>query len=281
LYEVGTCGHWTSLKFDLPSRAEAFSFHALVNVEWWVTDSTKVVKNGVKDIREALSPPLNSRLSAITRQFDVEDTAAAEAKALESLTDQPIGEEYGLCSRVSLRMQMDEPTVAHEAAIRQVRREIKLELETQELRLLREESTTTLITKRVERYRNIILNGDYDQFALQLAQNPHEVATVVQMLHDERHDKRRNVTDFVIRLLDSGAIERYEVEDQLRVALGWLKENIDTVFRGPEQPAGRPGRLDPNVLPPIDIPESGLPDPPLVDPVRPPGAAPTHDAGKP
>jgi hypothetical protein len=108
-------------------------------------------------------------------------TPAAEAKALESLKEHPVGGEYGLWSSVVLRMQMDEPTVTHAAAIRQVQREIRLERETQMLRLLREESTTTLMTRRVERYRNIIITGDYDQFALQLVQNPPEVGTVIQM----------------------------------------------------------------------------------------------------
>lgn len=176
---------------------------------------------------------------------------------------------------------MDESTVTHAAAIRQVQREIKLEHETQELRLLREESTTTLMARRVERYRAIILAGDCDQFALQLAQNPHEVGTVVQMLRDQRHDNLRNTTDFVTRLIDSGAIDRYEINDQVRAALDWFKEATDTVLWGPEQPARIPAKCDFDALPPTDIPDPGLPDAPLVDPVRPPGDAPTHGAGKP
>lgn len=282
LYEVDMGRHWTSLELDLPSREEAFPIHAVVNVEWRVTDPAQIVRDGVNDVREALFPSLYHWLSTITRQFDVEDTAAAEGKALEALlTGQPIGDEYGLRTRISLRMRMDEPTATYAAKIREVQREISLEHETQKLRLLREESTTTLITRRVERYRTIILAGDYDQFALQIAQNPDEVATVVQMLRDERHDNRRNVTDFVTRLLDSGAIDRYEINDQVRAALDWLKEATDTVLRGPEQPARIPAQRDCNALPPADIPESGLPDLPPVDPVRPPENAPTHDIGKP
>ena len=281
LYEVNMGLHRTRLKLDLPSHAEAFPFHAVVNVEWRVDDPAKVVENGVNDVREAFFPALHQQLSTITRQFDVENTPAAEAKALESLIEHPVGGKYGLLSSVALRMQMDEPTVTHAAEIRQVQREIRLEHKTQMLRLLREELTTTLMTKRVERYRNIIITGDYDQFALQLAQNPHEVGTVIQMLRDQRHDNLRNTTDFVTRLIDSGAIDRYEINDQVRAALDWFKEATDTVLWGPEQPARIPAKCDFDALPPTEIPEPGLPDTPPANPVQPPGGEPTHGAGKP
>ncbi|MGH3773279.1 MAG: hypothetical protein ACRDRW_18100 [Pseudonocardiaceae bacterium] len=282
LYEVDMGLHWTSLKFDLPSHAEAFPFHAVIDIEWRVTNPDRVVKNGMNDVREALSPSLHHRLSAITRQFDVQDTAAAEAKAHKSLTDQPIGGEYGLESHVpSLRMQMDEPTVIYAAAIRQVQREISLERETQALRLLRENSTTTLITRRVERYRDIIVAGDYDQFALQIAQNPDEVATVVQMLRNERLEKYRNFADFVTRLVDSGAIERYEIDDLVKPVLDWFKEAPTNTIRSLEQAAKMPVQHDFGGLPPADTPDSSLPDPPPIHPVRPPGDAPTHGAEKP
>jgi hypothetical protein len=281
LYEVDMGLHWTSLEFDLPSLEEAFPFHAVVDIEWRVIKPAQVVRDGVNDVREALSPVLHHQLSAITRGFSVEETPAAEKKVFESLSNHPIGAEYGLRSRVYVQMRMDEPTVTYAAAIRKVQREIKLEHETQELRLLREESTTALITRRVERYRAIILAGDYNQFALQLAQNPDEVAAVVQMLRDERHDNRRSVIDFVTHLLDSGAIDRYEINDQVQAALNWLKEATDTVLRGPEQPTTISGQRESDALPATCLPESNLPDPPQVEPMRSPEGPPTHGAGKP
>ncbi len=280
LYEVDMGRHWTSLEFDLPSREEAFPFHAIVDVEWCVINPTKVVRDGVNDVRESLSPSLRHQLSTITRQFDVEDTAAAEKAAFKWLTDHSIGCEYGLQSRAFLRMRMDDPTVTHVAAIREVRRKIELEPGTQELNLRREESAITLLTRRVEFYRDIILDGDCDQFALQLAQNPHEVGTVIQMLRDERHGKLRTTTDFVTRLLDSGAIERHDIYDQVRTLLDWLKESTDTIIRGPERPARILVQRDSDEFPPTDVPESDPPDSLPVDPVRPPGDAPTHGAGK-
>jgi hypothetical protein len=259
LYEVDMGKHWTALELEVPSRAEAFGFRAAIDVEWWVENPVQIVKDGVYDVRRALEPHLRQRLSTITRGFDVEESARAERAVAAALEDQPVGSEYGLVARVFLRLWMDEPTVDHAAAVRRVQREVQLERETQLLRILREQSTTQVIAERVVRYRRILSSGDIDKFALQLAQNPDEVPAVVQMLREERHNNRRAVTDFVTRLLDSGAIDRYEIDDQVREALRWLKEATDTVIAG----RGQRGRIlvdGASSLPPSELPESDLPE---------------------
>jgi hypothetical protein len=257
LYEVDMGLHWTRLEFQLPSRHEELPFYAVVDLEWRVHDPIQVVRDGIKDIHKALYPPLHHRLSALTRESSMEHTSAVEKRAFESLANQPIGKEYGLSTNAFVRMHMEEK-------IRDVRREVALERETQALRLLREESTTTLVNARVERYRAIILAGDYNQFALQLAQNPDDAAAVVKMLHDDR----RRVIDFVIHLLNSGAVDRYEIDDQVRAALDWLKQATDTVIH-PDQPTKVPGPRAPDALPLAELPEPDAPGPQQVDPVWP------------
>jgi hypothetical protein len=263
LYEIDMGRHWTRVELAVPSRSEAFSFDAVVDVEWWVEDPVKIVKHGVYDVRKALEPHLWHRLSATTRSFEVEDNALAEGAAAASLAVLPVGTEYGLVTRAFLRLRMDTPTVQHASAVRDVRREIELEQETQMLRLLREESTAVLVDRRLARYRGILLSGDFDQFALQLAQNPDEVPAVVEMLREERHRNRRAVTDFVTHLLDSGAIDRHEVNDQVREALRWLKEATDAVLTGPDASGRVPGGRAQSALPAAELPQAELPEPPL------------------
>lgn len=270
LYEVDIGLHWTRLEFELPSRHEAVPFYAVVDLEWRVVDPVKVVTDGIKDVRKALYPRLHHRLSALTRECSMDDTSAVEKDAFESLNNQRVGEDYGLWTNVFVRMHMEEK-------IRDVRREIALERETQTLRLLREESTTVLINKRVERYRSIIGAGDYNQFALQLAQNPDEAMAVVKMLHENR----RNVIDFVTHLLDSGAIDRYEINDQVRVALEWLKQATDTVLHPMEQPAGIPAPRAPDALPVSEMPQQNSLEPQQVDPMWPPKSGHGQGARKP
>ncbi len=270
LYEIDMGRHWTRIELELPSRSEAFAFNAVINVEWWVEEPVLIVKNGVYDVRKALDPHLWQRLSAITRRFEVEESAEAEAMAARSLSELPVGIEYGLVTRAFLRLRMDTPTVQHASAVRDVQHKIELERATQQLRLLREESTAKLIDIRVTRYREILLSGDYDQFALQLAQNPDEVPAVVQMLRDERHNNQRAVTDFVTRLLDSGAIDRHEIDDQVREALRWLKQATDSVLIGPDAPDRLSGRGRERPCPPRRSRSPSCPNPRC----RPPPEAP-------
>jgi hypothetical protein len=265
VYEVDMGIHWSNVKLEVPSQTEAFFFDATIELEWWVTDPVPIVKRGVYDVRKALEPHLWQRLSAITRSFEVEDSADAENTAAESLTKLPVGAEYGLGTRAFLKLRMDTPTVRHVSAVRDIRRDMEIERETQLLRLLRDDSTTTLIDRRVTRYRRILLSGDFDQFALQLAQNPDEAPAVIQMLREERHNNRRAVTDFVTSLLDSGAIDRHEINDQVREALRWLKDATDTVLKGPD-PAGRATAQRVDALPSVEIPPSDLPEPPTPSP---------------
>ena len=174
LYEIDMGRHWTRIELELPSRSEAFAFNAVVDVEWWVEEPVLIVKNGVYDVVRR-SIPIRGVRSAITRRFEVEQSAEAESMAAASLAELPVGTEYGLVTRAFLRLRMDTPTVQHASAVRDVQHKIELERATQQLRLIREESTAKLIDIRVTRYREDPLSGDYDQFALQLAQNPDEV----------------------------------------------------------------------------------------------------------
>ena len=55
--------------------------------------------------------------------------------------------------------------------------------------------------------------------------------TVVQMVREIRQEDHRHVTDFLTRLVESGAVDRWEVKDTVQTALDWLKENNDRVVQ--------------------------------------------------
>jgi hypothetical protein len=47
----------------------------------------------------------------------------------------------------------------------------------------------------------------------------------MQLAREERNEERRELTDFLTKLLSSGAIDRWDIEDQVREALTWLAES--------------------------------------------------------
>jgi 23S rRNA G2069 N7-methylase RlmK/C1962 C5-methylase RlmI len=134
---------------------------------------------------------------------------------------------------VILEFRSDQPSVGYATARREAEHELEIEMLKQKVREAQERHNNMLISARVEMYRGIITRGDIDQFALQLAQRPDDVASVVQLMREERDERRRQVTDFVLQMLNSGAIERWEIDDQVRAALNWLKESTETIVGSP------------------------------------------------
>ena len=51
------------------------------------------------------------------------------------------------------------------------------------------------------------------------------------MVREVRQEDHRHVTDFLTRLVESGAVDRWEVKDTVQTALDWLKENNDRVVQ--------------------------------------------------
>ncbi len=76
---------------------------------------------------------------------------------------------------------------------------------------------------RIKHYRKIIDSGDVEQIALSLAEDPSGADKIVSMIRDIREKDRRQVTDFLTRLIESGAIDRWDVENHIEEALTWLR----------------------------------------------------------
>jgi hypothetical protein len=91
------------------------------------------------------------------------------------------------------------------------------------------------LASEVQAFKALIEGGDIDQFALQLAQNPQQVRPVVEALVKERDTHRRQVFDFVNNLLASDALDRWQIDDQVRVTLEWLKVSINRVISGTDE----------------------------------------------
>jgi hypothetical protein len=73
---------------------------------------------------------------------------------------------------------------------------------------------------------------------LQLAQNPDDVASVVQAIQAEKERDRRYAIEFVSQLLESGVIEKWEMSDEARTALEILRTSTQDLIKPPEAPSG-------------------------------------------
>lgn len=206
VYEVDLGVHVSTVEAELPSRGDKITFRASVDLRWQVADPAQVVRAGVADVRRAVSPPLLARLRTVTRRFDITDSDQAEEAANKELGDDTLGADLGLSIQAFVRLAMDLTTL--EQAVNQ---------------------------RKVDHFRTIIASGDFDQFALQLTLKPDDIGTVVKVLVDERDSRLRANFEFMNRLLESDALDRWQIDDQVRTALQMAQESIFTVLSGSGQ----------------------------------------------
>jgi hypothetical protein len=239
LYEVDMSLNRTSIELDLPSHGDTAAFHVSASVEWRVLKPLLTVENGISDVRETLMPPLRERLSRITRGYHARAVANAEEEAVKkNREEEDIGAPYGLRTKIYLHFTMHEAAAAQLTKLEYVAHEIAVEEETHKLNLLQARNTQQLLDLKVTRYRSLMEAGDINRFALQLAQNPDDVASVVQAIQAEKERDRRYATEFVSQLLESGVIEKWEMSDQARAALEILKTSTQNLIKPPEVPSG-------------------------------------------
>lgn len=244
------------LMFDveLPGAGDTFSFKSSVTVEWRVLDPSLVVRSQLHDIRPLIQPVITEEMRRIARQYDVEQSAGAERAINERLVGEAldfndpeqlnaalertvstghVGREYGLWTRTTASVQPDRSRLEQSDELRGLKYQIEAERLKQELRILQERNSQEVLVNRSDFYRQAITSGDIERAVLEVAQNPEDLTAVMQVVRDQEMAGQRMTIDFVNKLLDTGAIERWQVNDQAKAALEWLQQSTNAVFTPP------------------------------------------------
>jgi hypothetical protein len=229
VYDVDLSLRNLSLEVTLPSAGDAFVFRTEVDVQWRVEEPKTVVTKGLRDIRTLVVPHLLAGLRQASRALDTSDVETAEKAANAAQLDENwLRTEYGLSATILVRLRMDAQT----------ERAQRLDAE-------------------VRAFKTLIEKGDLDQFALQLAQNPRNVQTVVEALVAERDTHRKDVLDFITRLIGSDALDRWQIDDEVRVMMQWMRTSIHRVLTGTD--AARPLPFEPRHTGDTALPDQGDP----------------------
>lgn len=245
IYEVDLGLNHTVITADLPSRDHAGVFHASISVQWRVFNPSAVVRHRVLDIDEALSPTLLHRVRGITRGFSIDQVTTAEdeinatlggvvidvtapagiQQAMREATDLGcLGAEYGLWTRAITHLMLDEAATEHRTKMIKLNWAIEEEEAEQRLRILKNKNQQNITAARVAVYREIVAAGDVERFALRLASHPDEISAITAIIREDQLTSRRDTIDFISHMVDSGVVERWEVSDQVREALEWLRD---------------------------------------------------------
>ena len=245
IYEVDLGIHHARVEEDLPSQGHSGSFHAKISVDWRVLDPSAVVRHQVLDIGKSLYADLLHRACGIAREFTVDQVTDAEDKINDQLQGVDLdittpagmqqamqkaikagclGANYGLWTSAITHLTLDQAATEHNAKMMKLKWALEEEEAEHGLRVIKNQNEQKITAERITVYREIIASGDVERFALRLANHPDEVSAVTEIIREDQLTRRQDTIDFIKHMVDSGVVERWEVSDQVREALEWLRE---------------------------------------------------------
>lgn len=230
LYEVDLSLHQADFEADAPSLVQGCPFRATLTIQWRVTDPSAVIRHRVTDAAEALAPHVLHRIRGITRKYDITETSAAEDEINEQLS----GNVADAAGPRSNPVAPDGPGAEYGLWSRII------------AQLFMDEAATEHHAKMAK--LTWAIEEEKAEQELRLLQEQHQ-----------QRVSRRDTIDFVSHMVDSGVIERWQVNDEVKEALAWLREATTRVIperqddsgAGPrERRRGRfiivPGESEPN-----------------------------------
>lgn len=260
VYDVDLGIRHLRFEAELPGRGDTFTFRAEAVVEWRVLDPSLVVRSQLRDVRELILPVIVKAMRWIARDYPIEQSADAEQAINRQLAGEVldfndptqlrdaiahaastghVGREYGLWTRTIANVHPDRTRQSQNDEVRDLEHQIKAERLKQELRLLQEQNRQEVMVGRMGFYREAFVSGDIDRAVLQVAQNPDELTAVAQVVREQELMGQRMTVDFVNKLIETGAIQRWQVNDQAKAALDWLQQSTSAVFRPPAAELGQ------------------------------------------
>jgi hypothetical protein len=245
IYEVDLGIHHARVEEDLPSQGHSGSFHAKISVDWRVLDPSAVVRHQVLDIGKSLYADLLHRACSIAREFAIDQVTDAEDKINDQLQGVELdiatptgmqqamqkaiklgclGAKYGLWTSAITHLTLDQAATEHNAKMMKLKWALEEEEAEHRLRVIKNQNEQEITEERIAAYREIIARGDIEQFALRLANHPDEISAVTEIIREDQLTRRQDTIDFIKHMVDSGVVERWEVSDQVREALEWLRD---------------------------------------------------------
>jgi len=214
IYKVDITEHTFRFNCTLPCRGEAFEFHAQVNVTCAVEDPSLIVERNITDARAVLELLVINTMRNVSRRYEVEQSAEAEKAIIKSVQEESKRYNVGLkLVRFVVELSLEEDARNHIRQLKQIKRvqeieSVQSELEKQRIRL--EEERTRM---KMDFYGPLIKEGQWQLLALQLAKHPDDVATIVQMIHQQRQSEMENQLRALKIMLEEDVIEVYQMEE--------------------------------------------------------------------
>ncbi|MFL6140470.1 MAG: hypothetical protein ACJ72N_01195 [Labedaea sp.] len=257
-FEVDVSDHHDVIDCALPGRGDVFFFQASIIIDWRVTDPVAVVVRRTRDGLTLCTDHLVDRMRDITRQYPIEESAAAEQEIRRVLANSPITLPEGITMH-AVRPQLTIDDTARTAAQAAVaanrnsvlavikgRAEIGQAHHEQALRSIEQDGELV----RRQRSRDAIqeaLQGNYDPIAIHLGQHPDQTGDLLNMIRADFQAGEQRRDNLIMELLRRDLIQDIDVADLNSSLLGGAANAYRT---GPQRTIGGPRIVQSSSIPP-------------------------------
>ncbi|MFJ8214431.1 hypothetical protein [Streptomyces sp. NPDC096033] len=256
VYEVDLGVHLDRSELTLPSSNDALEFQAEVEFRWQVADPVVFVRSGERNVPRMLRGELEQRARGLVRLHPVTDSAAAEAKLLESAADWPrLGAATGLKTAWTLRLRRNQQAIAHQIRLQAIGQEAEAKIldnvlgkDVDAAAEQREAALLRLQAEKVGLYEEYLEQGGARASAWYLSRNPQAGKEVMDNLRDDQRQLVEKQLELVTKLFGSAEAETHELAEPRRHAVRALTEvltqrfpggSADTTTAVPDQPPAK------------------------------------------
>ncbi|MFF6778805.1 hypothetical protein ACFY8W_35370 [Streptomyces sp. NPDC012637] len=234
IFEVQLGRHVTEFELQLPAAGDGSSFSVRVRVQWKVEDPYLVVKEQAWNVAELLHDDLLDGLRSLSRRFRLTEAQRADEAVRDELASGRlvIGRDIGLRTQVYVFFDLAEPTREEVARGDLVGVASRSDDRVAEAELRKEEWERKRIAARAADLEAMFRRGDLAQIAHHMARNPEQEWDIRTQLQREKREGQADLLAVFNRLLDSGVLERHEIDEQAFQVLQHLRGSTDTILGG-------------------------------------------------
>ncbi|HID29832.1 MAG TPA: hypothetical protein EYP19_07480 [Desulfobacterales bacterium] len=212
IYKVDVTEHSFDFNCTLPCESDAFDFQAEVQVTCSVDNPAVIVERNITDTSAVLEPLIIRTMRGISRDYDVEESAAAEKAISRAVESEPYNVGLRL-NRFVVKLSLEEEARAHIRRLRQIERDKERERREAELGKLRDELEMERMKMKMDFYSPLIREGHWQLLALQLTNHPEDVVAVAQMLSQQRQAEMDHQLKALKIMLEEDALEGFQIEE--------------------------------------------------------------------
>lgn len=257
-YEVDLSEKSFEFSCSLPSQNPAYEFQADVRVSYRVDNPAAVVEHQVTDPPATLQPLIIRTLRNKSREFPIEAVHEAEPGLTHTLRQANYGRGLKITEAiVTLKLdasardyvrKRDAMERQKQIELESIRHQKELQREKAELERQLEEQRQQLLQQRLRFYNPLIQSGNWQMLGLMLANNPEDIATVAQMVREQRQQDFENFLRAIQVMVEGDVLESFDLEPAKRRLLEGFVETFTS--RKEEFPTALPDTHEHKALSP-------------------------------